>query len=146
MAAVYIRREGNHLYEYSLYKTRTAGINGSRLSMRQDRFNDDVGCFGASCNLQQWLERARKRNDWLWSGKSPYFTLPYLFQINSSVKISARLLRNFCGNFDEKFVSGQSSGLLRDIPAMDEVELRRNFRLSRAAGHFPANAARVSWP
>ena len=79
MAAVYIRCEGNHLYEYSLYKTRTDGINGSRLSTRPDWFNDDVVCFGASCNLQQWLERARKRNDWLWSGKSPYFTLSFLF-------------------------------------------------------------------
>ena len=65
MAAIYIRREGNHLYEYSLYKTRTASINGSRFSTRPDRFNDDVVCFCASCNLQQLLERARKRNDWL---------------------------------------------------------------------------------
>ena len=111
MAAAYIRREGNHLYEYSLYKTRTARINGSRLSTRQDRFNDDVGCFGASCNLQQWLERARKRNDWLWSGKSPYFTLSFSFQMNFSVNISAGLFGNLCGNPHEKFVSGQSSGL-----------------------------------
>ena len=79
MAAAYIRREGNHLYEYSLYRTRIARINGSRLRTRSDRFNDDVACFGASFNLQQWLERARKRNDWLWSGKLPYFTLSFLF-------------------------------------------------------------------
>ena len=56
MAAAYIRREGNHLYEYSLYRTRIARINGSRLRTRSDRFNDDVACFGASCNLQQRLE------------------------------------------------------------------------------------------
>ena len=34
----------------------------------------------------------------------------------------------------------------RDVPAMDEVGFRRNFRLSCAAGHFPATAARVSRP
>ena len=111
MAAAYIRREGNHLYEYSLCKTRTARINGSRLRTRSDRFINDVVSFGASCNLQQWLERARKRNDWLWSGKSPYFTLSFSFQMNFSVNISAGLLGNLCGNLHEKFVSGQSSGL-----------------------------------
>ena len=49
-----------------------------------------------------------KRNDWLWSKKSPYFAF---FQINISVKISVALLRNLCGNLDKKFVSNQSSGL-----------------------------------
>ena len=74
----------------------------------QDRFNDDAVCFGASCNLQQWLEQARKRNDWLWSGKS----LSFSFQINISVRISFGLLRTeLGGNLDETFVSGQSSGL-----------------------------------
>ena len=51
------------------------------------------------------------RNDWLWSGKSPYFTLSFSFQINVSVKISAGLLRNLCRNLDEKLVSDQSIGL-----------------------------------
>ena len=51
------------------------------------------------------------RNDWLWSGKSPYFTLSFSFQINVSVKISAGLLQNLCRNLDEKLVSDQSSGL-----------------------------------
>ena len=74
-----------------------------------------------------------------WSGKSPYFTLPFSFLINISVKIIAGLLRNLCGNLDEKF---------RDVPGMhmDEMEYRQKFRLSRAAGHFPATAARVSQP
>ena len=45
MAAAYIRREGNHLYEYSLCKTRTARINGSRLRTRSDRFINDVVCL-----------------------------------------------------------------------------------------------------
>ena len=31
IAAAYVRREGNHLYEYGLHKTRTTSINGSRL-------------------------------------------------------------------------------------------------------------------
>ena len=53
---------------------RTAGRNGSRFSPRPDQSNDDVVCFGAS-------ERAKKRNDWLWSGKSPYFTLSFSFQL-----------------------------------------------------------------
>ena len=43
----YISCERNHLYEYGLHKTRTAGINGSRLSSRPDRSNDDVVCCGA---------------------------------------------------------------------------------------------------
>ena len=40
--------------------------------------------------------------------KSPYFTF---VQINISFKISVALLRNLCGNLNEKFVSDQSSGL-----------------------------------
>ena len=105
MAAAYIRRKGNNLYYYSVHKTRTTSINGSRLSSRPDRSNDDVLCFGAARDLTQWLERAKKRNYWLWSGKSPYITLSFSFQINTSVKISAGLLRNLSGNLDEKFVS-----------------------------------------
>ena len=38
----------NHLYEYGLHKTRTARINGSRLSSRPDRSNDDVVYYEAS--------------------------------------------------------------------------------------------------
>ena len=72
LASAYIRGERNHLYECGLHKMRTAGINGSRLSPRPDQSNDDVVCFDAS-------ERAKKRNDWLWSGKSPYLTLSFLF-------------------------------------------------------------------
>jgi len=75
IAAAYVRLEGNHLYEYGLHKTRTTRINGSRLSTRPDRSSDDVVCFGASCNLRQWLEQAKQRNDWLWSWKLPYFTV-----------------------------------------------------------------------
>ena len=59
MAAAYIRRKGNNLYYYSVHKTRTTSINGSRLSSRPDRSNDDVLCFGAARNLTQWLERAK---------------------------------------------------------------------------------------
>ena len=73
--------------------------------------NDDVVCFVASRNLQQWLERAKKRNDRLWSGNSAYFTLSLSFQINISVKISVGLLRNLSGNLQEKFVGDQLSGL-----------------------------------
>ena len=113
LAAAYIRGERNHLYEFGLHKTRTAGVNGSLLSPRPDQSNDDVVCFGAS-------ERAKKRNDCLWSGKSPYFTLSFSFQINISVKFRVRLLRNLCGNLIEKFVSDQSVEWI--VPAMDEVE------------------------
>ena len=74
LATAYIRGERNHLYECGLHKMRTAGRNGSRFSPRPDQSNDDVVCFGAS-------ERAKKRNDWLWSGKSPYFTLSFSFQL-----------------------------------------------------------------
>ena len=41
-SAAYMRREGNHLYEYGLHKTRTTRINGSRLSTRPNLSNDDV--------------------------------------------------------------------------------------------------------
>ena len=116
LAAAYIRGERNHLYEFGLHKTRTAGVNGSLLSPRPDQSNDDVVCFGAS-------ERAKKRNDCLWSGKSPYFTLSFSFQINISVKFRVRLLRNLCGNLIEKFVSDQSVEWIKsDVPAMDEGE------------------------
>lgn len=107
----YIKCEWNHLYEYDLHKTQTTHINGSRLGLRPDQSNVDIVGFGALCNLQQWLEWAKMRNDWLWSGKSPYFTLSFSFQINVSVKISAGLLRNLCRNLDEKLVSDQSIGL-----------------------------------
>ena len=65
----------------------------------------------------------KKRNDWLWSGKSPYFTLLFSFQINISVKFRVRLLRNLFGNLIEKFVSDQSVEWIKnDVLAMDEVE------------------------
>ena len=54
----YIRPERKHLFEYGLHKTRTTCMNSSRPSSRRDRSNDDVVCFRALCNLQQWLERA----------------------------------------------------------------------------------------
>ena len=78
-------------------------------------------CFGTLRNLQQWLDRAKKRNDWLWSGKSPYFTLSFSFQINISVKIRAGLLRSLRGNLDERFVSDQLSSLDEDVPAMSNL-------------------------
>ena len=37
LTEAYIRHERNHPYKYGLHKTRTAGINGSRLSSRTDR-------------------------------------------------------------------------------------------------------------
>ena len=89
MSVAYIRRELLDRY------------NGSQLSLRPDKSNDDLVCFGVS-------KRAKKRNDWLWSGKSSYFTLSFSFQINISVKFRARLLRNLCRNLIEKFVSDQS--------------------------------------
>ena len=39
-----------------------------------------------------------------------------------------------------------SSAINRVVQTMDEVEFRRNFRLSRAAGHFPYTVERVSRP
>ena len=112
----YIKGKRNHLYECGLHQTRTAGINGSRLRPQPDQFNDDVVCFGAS-------ERAKKRNEWLWSGKLPYFTLSFSFQINILAKFRPRLLRNLCGNLVEKIFTDQSvEWIKRDVPAMDEVE------------------------
>ena len=94
---------------HCLHKTRTARINGSRLISRPDPSNDDVVSLSASRNFRQWFERAKMRNDWLRSGKSPYFTLSFSFQINISGKVSVGLLRNSCENLVEKFVSDQSS-------------------------------------
>ena len=116
MASAYIKGERNHLYEFGLHKTRTAGMNSSLLSPRPYQSNDDAVCCGVN-------QRAKKRNDCLWSGKSPYFTLSFSFQINISVKFRVRLLRNLCGNLIEKFVSDQSVEWIKsDVPAMDEVE------------------------
>ena len=92
-------------------------------------------------------ERAKKRNDWLWSGKLPYFTLSFSFQINILVKFRPRLLRNLCGNLVEKIITDQSvEWIKRDVPAMDEVEKMDEISGSLEADHFPANAARVSRP
>ena len=52
-AEAYISRERIHLYEYGLHKTRTAGINGSWLSSRPERSNDEVVCFGAERSLRK---------------------------------------------------------------------------------------------
>ena len=92
MAAAYIRRKGNNLYDSSVNKTRTTSINGSQLSSRPDRSNDDVLCFGASRNLQQWLERAKKRNDWLWSGKSHILHCLFRFKLT----LRSRLVLGCC--------------------------------------------------
>ena len=100
-----IRPNSGHCF----HKTRPARINGSRLISRPDPSNDDVVCFSASRNFRQWLERVKTPNDWLRSGKSPYFTLSFSFQINISGKVSVGLLRNSCENLVEKFVSDQSS-------------------------------------
>ena len=62
-------------------------------------------------DLQQWLEGAKQRGVWLGSGKSPYFMLSFSFQFNILFKIKAGLLRNLCGNLDEKFLRDQSSAL-----------------------------------
>ena len=69
---------------------------------------------------------SKKRNDWLWSGKLPYFTLSFSFQINISVKIRAELLQNLCENLDQRFVSDQSSGLKENFQrwmkwSLDEI-------------------------
>lgn len=48
LAAAYIRREQTHLYGYGIHKTRTARINGSRLSSWPTGSSDDVFCFDAS--------------------------------------------------------------------------------------------------
>ena len=54
----------------------------------------------------------------------------------------AKLVRKPRGNVCQRSIEWFE----RDIPAMDEVEFRRNFRLSRAVDHFPATAMRVSRP
>ena len=96
--------------------------------------------------------RARKnRSNWNWSGKSPYFTLSFSFQINISVKITVwGCCDTFvCGNLDEKFVSDQSSGLkemFRRWMRWVQTKFPALLCSSCAAGHFPATAARVSRP
>lgn len=69
LTAAYIRHEINDLNVYGSHKMQIACTNGSGLSFQPDWSNDDIICFGTLQNLQQWLERAKKRNNWLWSGK-----------------------------------------------------------------------------
>ena len=79
------------------------------------------------------------RNDWLRSGKSPYFTLSFSFHINISVKVGEGCYET-CAETRKS-----SSAINRVVQMKDEVEFRRNFRIYRAAaGHFPDTAARVS--
>ena len=83
----------------------------TRLSSRPDRFNNDVVCFGSSRNFAAMAmahaqsEQKSKRLALVWKIA---VTLSFSFQINISVKITVwGLLRYFCGNLDEKFVSDQ---------------------------------------
>ena len=67
------------------------------------------------------------------------------FQINIPVKISIGLLRTELVRKPRRKVCQRSiKWFERDISAMDEVEFRRNCRLSRAAGHSSTTAAGVS--
>ena len=87
IAVAYLRSEGNHLYEYGLHKNYQ--YKWFTLSTRQK--SETIGFGRENC----------------------YILLSFSFQINISVNISAGLLRNLCGNLDEKFVSDQSSGRVK---------------------------------
>ena len=79
--------------EYVLHKTRTARINASQLySSRPHRSNDVLACLLPAVTSSE----QNSETIWLWS---------FSFQINISVNISVGLLRTFCGNLDENFVS-----------------------------------------
>ena len=69
LTAAYIRHEINDLNVYGSHKMQIACTNGSGLSFQPDWSNDDISCFGTLQNLQQWLKRAKKPDNWLWSGK-----------------------------------------------------------------------------
>ena len=97
--------------------------------------NDDVIYLVSRVICNNGSSEQKKRND---------FTLSFSFQINISVKITAGLLRTLK-------TSTKSS------PAIDRVVWKRcsvnecggfrwNFRLFRAARHFPVTAAPVSRP
>ena len=70
-------------------------MHGSRLTSRPGRSNDDVVCFDASfwgncvciSLFQQWLERAKKLNDWLWPPKK---RCTYVFHCPFHFKLSLR--------------------------------------------------------
>ena len=97
LAAAYISRKRNYLYEYGLNNTPTAGINGSRLDLRPDRSSDDAICFGASFGVIAFASRncngsseQQGRNDWLCPKKPRIFSVSFSFQISFSVKIGVR--------------------------------------------------------
>ena len=70
-------------------------MHGSRFTSRPGRSNDDVVCFDASfwgncvciSLFQQWLERAKKLNDWLWPPKK---RCTYVFHCPFHFKLSLR--------------------------------------------------------
>ena len=76
-------------------------MNGSRLSSWPDRSSDVVCQLVRRVICSNGSIGQKMRKNWVWSVNSPYFTLSFSFQINISVKISAGLLRNLCGNLDE---------------------------------------------
>ena len=96
---------------------------GSQLSWRPDRSNDDVVFLVPRVIFNNGLERASLR-----SGKSPYFTLSFSFQIIISVKkclAVAKLVRKPRWKVRQRSIEWFE----RDVPAVDEVELRRNFSI-----------------
>ena len=120
LAAAYIRHKMNHWNVYGSHKMQIAWKNGLGLSFRPDWSNDDIVCFGTLQNLQQWLERAKKRNNWLWSGQ---------------LRKPPQNVRQWSIKWFE-----------RDVLAIDEVEFRLNSPLSCTASlHIPATAECNSW-
>lgn len=102
-----------------------------------------VVCFGATRNF----ERAKKRNDWLWTGNRHILYRRVLFKLT----FRSRLELGFCETCAESSSKTSSSAISRvDWKGYSGDgwggENRRNFQLSRAAGHFPANAALVFRP
>ena len=124
------RRERNHLFKYRLHRTRTSCI-GSQLSSRPYRSNGDEVFL-----VPRVIFNNGSRETGFGQENSHILHCHFRFKLI----FQSRVVLGCCETCAETSLKSSLAIIRvvwRDVPAVDEVEFRRNFRLSRAAGHFP---------